>query len=66
MRFITFALYSLKINVLNVIVHSCRTHLLDLKFIDSSAVYETSATTTHPDEYPDECFFNNITDIPYL
>lgn len=62
MRFITFFLYLLKINVLNVIVLSCRTELL--LFIDSSAVYGASASTQHPEDYPDVCFANNVTGVP--
>lgn len=63
MRFVTFLLYSLKINVLNVFVQSSRSHLIDLNFLESP-VFHPSASTQRPDEYADVCFGNNITDIP--
>lgn len=65
MRFITFLLYSLKINVLNIFVQNLRSHLIDLNFLELP-VYHPSASTNHVEEYPDVCFANNITDIPVI
>lgn len=65
MRFVTFMLYSLKINVLNVFVQNSRSHLIDLNFLESP-VYHPSASTNFVEEYPDVCFSNNITDIPLM
>lgn len=66
MRFVTFLLYSLKVNVLNVLVNNQRSHLLDINFLDSLAVHGASACTPDPDMFPDACFANNLTDIPML
>ncbi|CUM65212.1 uncharacterized protein PRCAT00002841001 [Priceomyces carsonii] len=65
MKFI-FILYTLKVNLIQVLVNSCRTHSISLQFIDSSIFAATTATDP-PGDYADAAFIvNNITDIPVI
>ncbi|OVF07003.1 hypothetical protein EJF18_70110 [Clavispora lusitaniae] len=58
-------MYSLKVNVLNVLVQNARSHSTEIPLIHSSAVFSASVSTPHPDEFPDNCFVNNLTGIVY-
>lgn len=67
MRFVTFALYSLKVNVLNVLVTGQRTSLLNLNYLHSPTVQPASVATACDEEYADTCFSaSNITGHPVL
>lgn len=55
----------LKVNVLQVLVNNSRSRSISLQFIDSS-IFEASACSKHPEEYPDSAFVVNMTDIPIL
>lgn len=65
MKFFSVIIYTLKVNLLQVLVNNCRSHSISLQFIDSS-IFEASASSTHPDEYADNAFVVNITDIPII
>lgn len=59
-------MYSLKANVLNMLVQGQRTNLLNLNFIHSLTVHEASLSTPCQEEEPTECNWGNVTDIPIL
>lgn len=65
MKFVSVLIYMLKVNVLQVLVNNSRSRSISLQFIDSS-IFEASACSKHPEEYPDSAFVVNMTDIPIL
>ncbi|CUM45280.1 unnamed protein product [Debaryomyces fabryi] len=65
MKFFSVIIYTLKVNLLQVLVNNCRSHSISLQFIDSS-IFEASTSSKHPDEYADGAFVVNITDIPIM
>ncbi|KAF8000892.1 hypothetical protein HF325_004681 [Metschnikowia pulcherrima] len=67
MRFVTIALYSLKANVLNMLVTGQRSTLLNLNYLHSLTVQEGPIATPCENEYPDICFAaSNITENPII
>ncbi|ODV65588.1 hypothetical protein HYPBUDRAFT_113787 [Hyphopichia burtonii NRRL Y-1933] len=65
MKIIPVIIYSLKLNILLIFVRLSRSNSISLSYLDSS-IFERTASTTHPEEYPDSSFINNITDIPII
>lgn len=65
MRFVTILLYSLKLNVLNIVVQNLRTNLLDMLFIESSVVNRASVCSPEAEEYPGD-IFGNTTEVPVI
>lgn len=66
MRFLTIAMYSLKANVLNMLIKGQRTELLDTIYIHSLTVHEASLSTSPQEEDASNCNWGNLTDIPLL
>lgn len=58
-------MYSLKANVLNMLIRGQRTELFNTVYIHSLTVHEASLSTSHNEETT-ECNWGNITDIPII
>lgn len=64
MNILVMMMYTLKVNIFQIIVHNCRTHSISLNFIDSS-IFESSPATNCPEDFADGVFWAaNVTDIP--
>ncbi|ODV81884.1 uncharacterized protein CANTADRAFT_59492 [Suhomyces tanzawaensis NRRL Y-17324] len=65
MKAIMVLMYTLKVNILQILVRNSQNHSISLNYIDSS-LFEASASTRCPDEYADLSFVNNITEVPFV
>lgn len=66
MRFITIAIYSLKINVLNLVVGAQRLDSLSHNFLPSLTYYQPSVATAPELEQPFSCQVDNATHYPII
>lgn len=59
-------MYTLRVNLFLVIMTGIRSQSVSLNYIDS-AIFESAAATTNPDDYGDRVFIvTNITDVPII